>query len=676
MTAEAKKLNDNYIFGLDIGTRSVVGVVGYKTEEDFRIVAHAMVEHDTRAMIDGQIHDIGKVTDTIVEVRKQLEEQMNVKLHKACIAAAGRVLKTALIHVEQEMDPNVLIDEDRINSLELLGMERAHKEVNSNLSSVEVGYHCVGYTVSKYYLNDYEISSLDGHKGKKIGADVLATFLPQEVVESLYVVVQNAGMEVYSLTLEPIAAINVAIPAQYRLLNIALIDIGAGTSDVAITKDGSIVAYGMIPMAGDELTESIVHKYLVDFNTAEKIKIKASGKAKNVSFKDVIGIKHTIPSEEINGVLQKAVESLAERIASRVIELNNNKATNAVFVVGGGGQVKSFTSALSKSLGLDGDRVVVRGKQVLSAIDFGDVKVKKGPELVTPIGICLTGLENNKHDFIQVFLNDEPIKIYDNNRLTVMDVAAYKGLDPKKLIARRGESLTFRVNTNERRIPGGAGTPAVIMVNNEEVNLTHGIVMNDYITIIEAKAGDDGRLSTYQLLQELDLKVYVDEKSYPLVPEVFVNDQLMQMNYDIMNGDEIRLRLPSLTSFLIQHNLDDYIYKFYVNGQLSDENTSLADLDHITRRRENKVSDELAGETVIEAGNKITSTIYVTVNKVPVKLEGKSSYVFVDIFDVYPFDLSKPQGNVVCLINDEKASYMGEIREGDKLEVFWDKAIQ
>ena len=85
---------------------------------------------------------------------------------------------------------------------------------------------------------------------------MLATFLPQEVVESLYTVVQGADMEVYSLTLEPIAAINVAIPEQYRLLNIALVDVGAGTSDIAITKNGSIVAYGMIPMAGDELTEA------------------------------------------------------------------------------------------------------------------------------------------------------------------------------------------------------------------------------------------------------------------------------------------------------------------------------------------------------------------------------------------------------------------------------------
>ena len=67
------------------------------------------------------------------------------------------------------------------------------------------------------------------------------------------------------MTLEPIAAINVAIPEKFRLLNIALVDVGAGTSDICITKEGTIVAYGMIPMAGDAVTDVIVQAHLVDF---------------------------------------------------------------------------------------------------------------------------------------------------------------------------------------------------------------------------------------------------------------------------------------------------------------------------------------------------------------------------------------------------------------------------
>ena len=99
-------------------------------------------------------------------------------------------------------------------------------------------------------------------------------------------------MTVANMTLEPIAAINVAIPENFRMLNIALVDVGAGTSDISITREGSIIAYGMIPYAGDELTELIVQQYLVDFQTAEKMKL-ASSSEDEVTYEDIMSISHT-----------------------------------------------------------------------------------------------------------------------------------------------------------------------------------------------------------------------------------------------------------------------------------------------------------------------------------------------------------------------------------------------
>ena len=80
----------NLVFGLDIGTRSIVGTVGYKEGDKFIVVAQRSKEHETRAMIDGQIHDIGKVGETIKEVKNALEEAVGTKLHEVCIAAAGQ----------------------------------------------------------------------------------------------------------------------------------------------------------------------------------------------------------------------------------------------------------------------------------------------------------------------------------------------------------------------------------------------------------------------------------------------------------------------------------------------------------------------------------------------------------------------------------------------------------
>ncbi len=99
-------------------------------------------------------------------------------------------------------------------------------------------------------------------------------------------------LTVENLTLEPIAAINVVVPEDIRLLNIALVDIGAGTSDIAISKDGSIIAYDMVTIAGDEITEAIMQKCLCNFENAEKIKIALDTDNSQITYTDILGNTH------------------------------------------------------------------------------------------------------------------------------------------------------------------------------------------------------------------------------------------------------------------------------------------------------------------------------------------------------------------------------------------------
>ena len=288
----------NNVFGLDIGTRNVVGTVGYKTEDDeFVVVAQYIKEHETRAMLDGQIHDIARVGRTIKIVKEELEQQIGQPLEEVRIAAAGRVLKTAAIHVEYEYAEEAVVTGEDIHTLNLLGIEKAQDELKQN-NDTKYKFYCVGYSTVKYFINDELFISIEGHKANKIGEDMIVTFLPEDVVDGLYSAVGQAGLTVANMTLEPIAAINIAIPENYRMLNIALVDVGAGTSDISITKDGSIVAYGMIPHAGDELTEVIVQHFLVDFKMAEHIKLESTVSDK-VTYKDIMSIEHTIDRKSV-----------------------------------------------------------------------------------------------------------------------------------------------------------------------------------------------------------------------------------------------------------------------------------------------------------------------------------------------------------------------------------------
>jgi len=657
-------VNDNIVFGLDIGTRSVVGIVGYRQADAFHILAAQTKMHDTRSMIDGQIHDIEQVAKTIHFVKSALEAKIGKTLKKTCIAAAGRVLKTMQTHVDLEIEDHLEISKELILSLELQGMEKAMHQINYNGNNEDQSFYCVGYSVMNYYLNDFVMKNLEGHKGNKISADILSTFLPSEVVNSLYKVIEKAGLEVYSLTLEPIAAIEVAIPKSYRLLNIALIDIGAGTSDIAITKDGSIVAYGMIPYAGDEITESIVHEYLVDFKTAEKIKIKASGRAKTTSFKDAIGLKQTIELEHVRQTMAAAKQSLAQNIAQKVKELNGGHPTNAVFIVGGGGQISGFENLLASILELPEQRVAIRGKDVLQSFQSDDKDFKKRPEYVTPIGICLTGLNNNQHDFVEIFLNDESIRVFNTNRLTVMDVVALKGIDPKSFIGRRGKNISYRLNQEERILRGGLGEAAKIYINQKEANLSSPIKMHDYITIIPAVDGQEARVSVRDVLGENNVFINGEKKLVEI--KLRINGLEKSPLTTIHDQDDIQCIYPTIDEVLKSFYID-YTHVFV--DEIEVKPTEFININsHITTFFYKTDTD-----TGTQSKDKEEITITVYINDEAITLKGKKDYLFVDIFDFYPFDRTIARGKLISKINGSNASFMDSIHHGDKISLYWEE---
>lgn len=532
----------NNVFGLDIGTRNIVGTVGYRTEdEEFIVTAQYIKQHETRAMLDGQIHDIGRVGRTIAAVKAELEKQTGQPLTDVCIAAAGRVLKTVTTHVEYEYAEESVVTGEDIHTLNLLGIEKAQEELRAN-NDTNYKFYCVGYSVVKYYLNDEVFISLEDHKANKIGEDIIVTFLPEDVVDGLYSAVGHAGLTVANMTLEPIAAINVAIPENFRMLNIALVDVGAGTSDISITRDGSIIAYGMIPYAGDELTEVLVQHYLVDFKTAENMKLEST-RAKEVVYKDIMSIEHKIPSSDIWKIVEPVVEKITTAVSDKIKELNGDKTVSACFVVGGGGKVHGFTEMLAKKLELPEERVALRGEEVLGDVEFQQDNIEKDPLLVTPIGICLNYYEQ-KNNFIMVKFNGERLKLYDNNRLTIVDAALQAGFPNDQLFPKRGMPINFTVNGASKIVRGEAGEAAVVTMNGQPAHINTPLEPNSEITIEPSTVG---MAATYKLGQLEEFKnstitFQINGKSV-VCPKFFqVNGSLEPAEYEIKEGDVVETR--------------------------------------------------------------------------------------------------------------------------------------
>jgi len=823
------------VFGLDIGTRSIVGTVGYKKGKQFIVVAQCNKEHETRAMLDGQIHDIGKVAETIKEVKERLEELINGKLSRACIAAAGRVLKTMQTHSEMEFEEEKTIDSLDIYSLNSMAIEEAYRSFLSE-NNTDLKFFCVGSSVVRYYMNDMPMSNLENHKAKKIAVDLIATFLPEDVVDGLYKAVELAGLEVANMTLEPIAAIQLAIPERFRLLNIALIDVGAGTSDISITKEGTIIAFGMIPTAGDSLTEIIAMHCMVDFNGAEQIKRQLDSR-EIIEYEDIMGTRLTITRDEILNLLADNVDEMATLASDKIKELNGGKSVGAVFVVGGGGMIPGYTAKVAEKLGLAPERVALRGKEVMQDIVFESTELKVDSLLVTPIGICLNFYEES-NNFVFVRFNNDKIKLYNNNNLTVMDAAMQTDFPSNGFFPKSGKELNFTVNGKSRMTRGGMGEPAVITINGEPANLHSPIKEGDEIAVIESTAGEPAKMTIGKLPEYKSvLRMTVNEAMVELPKFASVNGELKSEYYDICSGDEIEIldyySVDQIIKFLdvtlpegayvkvnnIKADGNTKVYEnFTVNIELAEEDNSLTegsyddlaeddgayyrsssddenvsdnkpvnrefsdksgketesqitpamaeadamydrlmktgtikdtpkdtpldipgqgDLSGATAnawanwianatqmiggggsvapkpyakpeikadtesvyiksvgRTDNKTEEKPvnAPESVASVNteeiavaektdaNEVTEVpvipsvphdIFVACNGAAIKMSGKSSYVFVDVFDYINFDRSKARSNLVTRVNGRSAMYMEEIHDGDTIEVYW-----
>lgn len=568
---EEKKNLGQLVFGLDIGTRSLVGTVGYMEEDVFHVVAQCIREHETRSMLDGQIHDIGKVGRSIIEVKKNLEEQIGRELHEVCIAAAGRVLKTVTVKAETEFPEEIIVEGEDIYSLDMLGIEKAYEEFQ-RVNDTDTKFYCVGYTVVRYFLNDYQISSLEKHKAKRIAVELIATFLPDEVVDGLYKAVEEAGLTVANLTLEPIAAIRVAIPQNFRMLNIALVDVGAGTSDISITRDGCIVAYGMIPMAGDELTEAVAKHCLVDFATAEKIKT-AVVKNKPISYVDIMGLSQKINPKDVIKVVEPVIKKMTKAVAQKIKELNGGQPVAAAFVVGGGGKIPTYTDHLAQEIGIDKTRCALRGEQELKSIIFDNGKPNLDSLFVTPIGICLN-FYDQENNFIVVNFNDDRIKLYDNGHLTIVDAAMQAGFPNEGLFPKRGAALNYTVDGKPHMVRGELGESAVILLNGEVVSINEPIKSGDKITVEASEEGEAGHIELRFVPGfEANLRVNVNDKNIDLPKFARVNGELESGYYDVKDGDSIEM-LDFYTVKQVAEFMDVILAKdmnIYVNNKLCDE---------------------------------------------------------------------------------------------------------
>lgn len=668
-------IND-MIFALDIGTRSVVGLVCKMCDEQLEIVDYEQVEYRHRAMNDGQIENIDLVAQTISEVKGNIEERTGLSLKEVAIAAAGRALQTRRITVERKLNQSEIITKEIVRHMELEAIEQAQSAVLQENSDFR-NFYCVGHMVTGYVLDGYDMSVVEGHYGNVCLMTMIAAFLPKSVVESLYSAVEKSGLEVKSLTLEPIAAMNIVIPQEVRMLNLALVDIGAGTSDIAISKAGEVIAYDMVTVAGDEITEAIMKQYLTDFTTAEQIKRQLGGK-KSISFVDILGFKHSISKSEIMKTLAPTVEQLVDTIGEKVLTLNESAPT-ALFLVGGGSLYPDLEKSFGQKLDMETKRIAVGGGSRLGQIVSEAAKFSS-PLYITPLGIALTAFMENQYQFTAVTVNGKKVRQFRYEGLKISDVLILSGhYKYEQLMGHMGKRLRFEIDGRVQNISGGLAKGAEISLNGAPAAMETPVRPGDEITIIPAENGVDATRKIREVVTDCrQFDIYFDGQLYHAGKWVTRNGKVADAEEDINDGDKLQtITVTTLAQFLEQLELpSEGIY--LINGEPSLPETILKPDDQIRQLKttplaapvENAKEAPQIVQTKTAAGAR---KINILLNGQPLSLPPKTNgepYLLVDLFNYVDSEQLAAQNHmIICKVNGIEEPLTAVLRDNDQVYI-------
>lgn len=704
---EVTSMSDARIFALDIGTHKIAGLLMSRSPQGYVIEHAVMFDQLPQAMRDGQIHQIASVAQVVRAVKAYLEEASGIALEEAAVAAAGRSLITRKAKAARTLHPAEPLSSDDVKSLELQAVAHAMEELTaiSGQGALD-SYLCVGYSVVQYWLDGAPIGSLVGHRGLNAEVEVIATFLPRVVIDSLTMALEMAELRMASITLEPIAAMHVIVPPTMRMLNIALVDIGAGTSDIALAADSTIKAYGMVAAAGDEITEQIAHRFLLDLTTAEKVKQRANPET-NVQCQDVFGNALSLSYEDILEAMLPNVEKLADEIADQITSLNAGPPSG-VLLVGGGSQTPKLAELIQERLQLPANLVRLRDRTSIANVT--GCPEFTGPQVITPVGIGCAHLDGITMQFINAAINERRIQFLKMPGSSVGDALIQAGYTQADLMGADAGYINVKIGGRSLELPRIQGTTARVIVNGQEADLSTPISDN---AIVEVRPADPQNLIPIRLADLLDsdaacFGVKLNGEPITIEPLVLVNGKRQSMDYELTDGDEVEVvPIQTIGELLETRGIELYYQvSYFLNGEARTVSRPLAITvagqavsHHTGLIPDMEIWYEVPRITLKDIlPDNLAQPITVTVNGQSVTLEPEDikahvngelqsldytirdgdqiaydeksfSFIVTDIFRVYEPDPQFTAAGGQITVNDKMVGFTAPLKDGDVIEL-------
>ena len=396
----------NIAVGLDIGTTKIVAMIGQKNQYG-KLETIGVGKSKSMGVHRGVVNNITQTIQSIQNAVSEAEATSDIKIDGVTVGIAGQHIRS-LQHSDYITRPNAdqVINEEDIERL----INQVHKLV------MLPGEEIIHVLPQDFKVDGQaEIKEPIGMYGERLEANFHVVVGQVSSIRNIGRCIQTAGLSLEGITLEPLASAKAVLSQEEKEAGVALIDIGGGTTDLAVFKDGIIRHTAVIPFGGNVITEDIKEGCSIIEKQAELLKIKFGsawpGENKDNEIVSIPGLRGRDPKEISLKNLSKIIHARVVEIIEQVyVEIKNygheeqkKKLIAGIVLTGGGSQLNHLKQLVEYITGMD-TRVGYPNEHLAGDSD-GDIT---SPLYATAVGLVLDGLERQeKQAFVEDTITDE-----------------------------------------------------------------------------------------------------------------------------------------------------------------------------------------------------------------------------------------------------------------------------
>ena len=380
------------IVGLDIGTTKVACIVGQKSDNG-KIEILGYGKTVSTGVRRGVVTNIFDTVEAIKTAVKQASDQSGVEINRVSVGIAGQ-------HIKSLQHRGVLMRDNHETEISEAELERLRNDTFK--INMTPGEEIIDVIRQDTYVDGELAGNPVGMLGSKIEANFHVIIGQTSAAKNIVKCIQSAGLDMDYMILEPIASAQAVLDDEEKDAGVVLVDIGGGTTDIAVFKDKKIQHTAVIPFGGNIITEDICSGCSIIKHYAEEVKVKfgsaLAGENRDDEVVSIPGIRGREPKEisfkNLANIIQARLEEIFELVNYEIQKAKtDNQLIAGIVLTGGGAMMRHIQQLAEFKTGLE-----VRIGYPNEHLNQTEMKEMSSPMFSTGIGIVIETIARMEHD--------------------------------------------------------------------------------------------------------------------------------------------------------------------------------------------------------------------------------------------------------------------------------------